>query len=928
MFQLSERSFPEEFSPLEEAAKKATQRFPRLFDSRLQKGIERLIANTPHDFLTTRSPTHLHMLLLTQFFLQKKMERALNQGRTKNKPLFLKLFRSSSSICVALTFPLSYGFHREQLLKIIHTLLPDIHEVPRSSYLWHHPELPYLFCYLEIHKLRGGDLSKEELRTVEYALKEHLLAIPPLTPALFWPYNEEESYRQIQLMQKEMSSEKDYPHISIHFQEQSFSSLEFLIHLIRPKSKEPLEHALKHLPHFLNFYCHSYRVHEIPFPIEMVTFSLKVPSSAFEVRDSINLLYARRYVLKYLEKAIGPLRDYNGGLFEKQQQLFEAIRVHLGAKIPHFDLFAEKVFYALHPVELRLSLSLDRAEILFTAFSKLMQGEKRFIRLQDIIVVRTTNSADLLKFSRTTSKETIFHAQLTFGGFHYLCLLNPKFVQIKSLLKERSVCQKNIRILHLIFQEGRPISLNPYHSSGDMRSRVLSKLLFEGLMRLDKEGKPQLAGALQHHCSHEGILHTFKLRPQRFSNGESVTAIDYVTSWQAALSDHVSHPELLFVIKNGQKFREKKCHSKKLGVRAIDAETLEVELEWPDPYFLDKLTQPSFFPLFGSMQEPKWFNGPYLVREQNRDKLLLERNPYFWDTKRSFFEQIDIRWQEDAAAICALFQKGKVDWIGDPLIPVSSQFADFPSYDANNPLLAMMEKREVHRRFFLCFNTKHPVLKSQLVRKALSLCIDRSLICNSLFPHCRPLFPFTPSEEEACFLFEKGLKELGLTRDTFPSLTFIYSHQSGRELLALILQAAWQKTLNIKVHIEKTTWNLFRNKLDKRSFEISGTIQDTLDHDPIAFLDRLEGANSWNFSQWQHPHYRMLITSAKKEREEKKQSELIALAKNIVAEEVPSFPLFDYTHLYAHNPSLNGYLLDRTGCVDFSQAYNDTTIIG
>ena len=61
------------------------------------------------------------------------------------------------------------------------------------------------------------------------------------------------------------------------------------------------------------------------------------------------------------------------------------------------------------------------------------------------------------------------------------------------------------------------------------------------------------------------------------------------------------------------------------------------------------------------MQEPKWFNGPYLVHEQKKDAILLMRNPYFWDTKNQFFEEIEIRWDSGINNIYKLFRQGKVD---------------------------------------------------------------------------------------------------------------------------------------------------------------------------------------------------------------------------------------------------------------------------
>src|SRR5690606_25856689 len=143
--------------------------------------------------------------------------------------------------------------------------------------------------------------------------------------------------------------------------------------------------------------------------------------------------------------------------------------------------------------------------------------------------------------------------------------------------------------LRLAFQEGSPPSLNPHYSAADMRCRLLNKLLFEGLTRLNPWGEPEPAGAASIEKSEGGLVYTFRLRKASWSNGEKVTAFDYAETWKWALEDFVSHPELLFVIKNARKRREKQCPLKEVGIRVIDPETLQVELEEADPEFLRKL---------------------------------------------------------------------------------------------------------------------------------------------------------------------------------------------------------------------------------------------------------------------------------------------------------------------------------------------------
>lgn len=905
-------------SRLKLAIDKCIGRFPYLFDERLYKGLERIIVNAPDHFLSSRSFWHLQKLLLCQFFLQKKMEDEFYPGAAEQKHLFLKLFRSTSRICISLIFHDSYHFHREKILKTFHVQLPGFLEMPRSFYLWHHPEFPYLFCYLEVYKLRGEEVTKKELKNFENALFEQLIALPPLTPALFWPYNEEESYRNVQLLQREVHSEKDLPHVLVQFREQTLSSLEFLIHLVRPKTENSLETCLDRLPASMHSFCHFKHERNSPFPLESAAFSLKVPAMAFDVQESINLLYARRYVLKYLESILGPFRDYNGGLFEAQQQHFEAIRMHLGNKVRHFDIFAEKVFYALHPVERRLSLSLEDAEDLFSAFSEVMHEKGSFAisnRLENVIVIKAAKSSDLQCLNRIShgSKKKVTRAQLIIGDFHYLCLFSHKGMPIKPFLEKPIPCREKTRVLRLIFQEGAPPSLNPCHSFGDMRCRLLSKLLFEGLMRLDHYGNPELAGASHIERSPDGKTYTFKLRPAHWSNGEKVTAADYVMSMQSALSDHVSHPELLFMLKNARLFKEKKVASKELGIRAFDAETLQLQLEQPDSNFLHKLAKPFFFPLFGPMREPKWFNGPYLVREQNKEGILLERNPYFWDAKRPFFEQIEISWQNDIERIYTLFQEGRTDWIGEPLSILPTQL--ITQFESEGKL----HKQEAIRRFIICFNTKHPVLSSPLIRRALSLSIDRSHICKTIFPYSTPVDPLHSAEKEAKILFERGLKELGISRENFPILTFSFSHQTRREMLAQSLKAAWERILKIQICLDQFEWNLFRNKLEKGRFEISGTIQETLSEDSLEFYERSEGASSWNFSGWTHASYREIIQAAQNSTNAQFKNSMRIQAEKILSEEVPFTPLFNYTHLFSHHPDLENYLLDPEGCIDFCQ---------
>jgi oligopeptide transport system substrate-binding protein len=316
------------------------------------------------------------------------------------------------------------------------------------------------------------------------------------------------------------------------------------------------------------------------------------------------------------------------------------------------------------------------------------------------------------------------------------------------------------------------------------------------------------------------------------------------------------------------------------------------------------------------MREPKWFNGPYLIREQTKEGIWLERNPYYWDTQQIFFEEIEIKWANHSIdTIYTSFCEGSTDWIGEPISALSPPLLD--ALEKQGRLLS----KKVDRRFLLHFNTRLPALSSPSLRHALSLATDRSYICQSIFPHSIPEIHPPPSDASIETLFKEGLREQGFTKETYPPLNCTYSHQAGREQLALYLQEVWKEKLGISIHLEKNEWNLFRNKLEKGAFDITMTIHEALENSPLEFSDRVEGASSWNFSRWEHPLYRSWIKKARDTEDLIKKQEYLGQAEAILQQEAPFTPLFRCAHLFSHTPQLQNYFFDTEGGIDFSHAY-------
>jgi hypothetical protein len=385
---------------LEEKILRAMRLHPKRFDERLGKGLLHFIAKKENSFFDSRSLTHLFKIMLAQFFLQKQMERVMGEKVQADKEVFARIFSASKRICFALVFTREghvETFNQDHLVKAIETFVPGVKEIPDSFFKWQSLKHPYLFCYLELETPRGKILSQGELKKLQKDLAEHLLHCTGSScPYVFSPYNYEESYRQLLLLQRELKSPEDLPQISVHFKGQTSSDLEFLVYVVRPETELSLEDAMKRLPPFVRISSHTNQYCNTAPRSEASAFSLHVPIRCLEAGPVINQFKARKYIVALLERVIGPFRDLNGGLLAKQDEAFEKITKELREKIPQYPFFAESLFYSLKPVEAQITLRIDQAELLFRAFAATLKEKKSFFVRHEpkgVLIVKTKNGA-------------------------------------------------------------------------------------------------------------------------------------------------------------------------------------------------------------------------------------------------------------------------------------------------------------------------------------------------------------------------------------------------------------------------------------------------------------------------------------------------------------------------------------------------------
>lgn len=486
-------------------------------------------------------------------------------------------------------------------------------------------------------------------------------------------------------------------------------------------------------------------------------------------------------------------------------------------------------------------------------------------------------------------------------------------------------------LLKIDFQEGDLPSLHPHDVMVYLRGISIAKTLYEGLTRMDEQGKAVLAGAKSVDTSPDGLTYTFHLRKNQWSDGAFVTAFQYEAAWKEALSPQsaCSRPDLLYIVKHARDIKKGLLPVTSLGIQALDSETLQVQLERPSPHFLELVAQPIAAPLQNpSERSLHAFNGPFMVSEWKKNSLLrLKPNPYFWNKKEVSLAQIDVSIIQDPETAYALYEKKELDWIGVPLCPLSSE--QVLHLKVKNELLS----HPIARAFWVFLNTQHKALSSPSIRKALSLAINREAITQNIFLGNQPLAKPIPPQllpSSSAYLkedhlaakkeFEKGLDELHLTKENFPKLTISYSQQANRKQLAEYLQNAWTQVFDIHVELEPQEWNTLRTNLGSGQFEISGAFEAAFYHDPLEMLEKMSGLGPANFPQWVFPLYQEKVKFAGEEANLEERMKFLKQAEEILAEQMPFIPISTDKFLFAHKNGLRGYVFDSVGAIDFSYA--------
>ncbi len=477
-----------------------------------------------------------------------------------------------------------------------------------------------------------------------------------------------------------------------------------------------------------------------------------------------------------------------------------------------------------------------------------------------------------------------------------------------------------------------PQGLDPYVVTGVPENKII-RALFEGLaVKNPYTLEPEPGVARSWDISDDGKVVTFHINPEaRWSNGDPMTAHDYVWSWDRALNPAMGnlYAYMLYPIVNAEAYAKGEITDfAEVGVRALDDLTLQVTLTAPTPYFIQLMDHYSTFAVhratiekFGKPTDrfTRWTrvenmvnNGPFnLVEWRLNRRIRVEKSDTYWDRERVKLNGVVFYPTENVVSEERMFRVGQLHYTQTvPLekIPVYQKMADSPYVQA--PYLGT---------YFFLINTKRPPLDDVRVRWALSLAINRDKLNKTVLQNSNvPAYSITPPgtlgyNPPKLFDYEPDKARRMLADAGFPDgkgwpgIELIYNTSESHRKIAVALQQMWKDELNIQVTISNQEWKVYLDSVTQMDFDIArrGWIGDYVDPNNFLDLYLTDGGN--NNTGFSDPRYdEMILKLAPQAGSREERYRIFYEAETLLMQQMPILPIYTYTSKHLIHPSVKG----------------------
>ncbi len=475
----------------------------------------------------------------------------------------------------------------------------------------------------------------------------------------------------------------------------------------------------------------------------------------------------------------------------------------------------------------------------------------------------------------------------------------------------------------------------------------------EGLYRLGKNSKIEPGVAEKTTVSDDGMTYTFELRKDaKWSNGDKVTAKDFVYSWQRTVDPKTAsqYAFLFDGIENAKAITDGEKPVTELGIKAEGDHKLVVKLEKAVPYFKLLMGFPAFFPQnqkvvekygdkYGTNSKAMVYNGPFKLEGWTGSNLkwTLAKNDKYWDKKKVKLDAINYTVNKQSQTAYNLYQSGKVDATALGA-EQAKQLKGKTGY---------LERKEP-TVFYLQFNQTKAEFQNKKIRQALAKSVDREQYVKQVLAGASvPAKGFVASglaerdgkdfatvsevksavdynEKEAKKLFDEGLKELGRDKLEFQILS---DDTDGGKKTTEFLQSAMTETFGtdkVKITVSNVPFKTRLARSDAGDFDVVMTAWGADFADPISFLELMTSDNAQNDGKWKNEEYDRLIDASKNAdvNDPAKRWDDMVKAEKILMEDQGVAPIYQRSQPWMVKPSVKNIIYNGAGVnYNFKETY-------
>ena len=469
----------------------------------------------------------------------------------------------------------------------------------------------------------------------------------------------------------------------------------------------------------------------------------------------------------------------------------------------------------------------------------------------------------------------------------------------------------------------------------DVAGAAIVRDLFEGLMNQAPDGSLVPGVATGYTVSEDNKTYTFTLRDNaKWSNGDPVTAGDFVYAWRRAASPELASPYAWYIelmsIENGAEVIAGEKGVEELGVSAPDDTTFVVQLSQALPYFAQMTTHGTTFPVHKATIDAHgadWTkpgnmvsNGAYILTEHvPNERMVRERNEMYWDNENTILDKTVTLVINDENVALTRYLSGELD-----RTPVPS--GQFPSLSEQYPEQAKSVPYACSYYYNVNMtDTGNPALQDANVRKALSLAINRDVIVeNVLAGGQAPAYTFTHwatagfetpnipmasmTQEERDAKAKELMEAAGYGADNPISVNLIYNTSEGHKNVAIAVSQMWKQTLGVETELANQEWKTFLETRGNQDYEVARAGWCADYNEASTFLDLVQSESGYNDSKYANEEVDQLLAEAKTSDNPQANYDRV---EELIAQDTPLIPIYHYASVAMLKENLKGWPLEN-----------------